>query len=48
LEHINEATINEKEFEAACGIGVKVTIEDIEAAVKNSVNFYKNDLVAQR
>uniref|UniRef100_A0A182T243 Uncharacterized protein n=1 Tax=Anopheles maculatus TaxID=74869 RepID=A0A182T243_9DIPT len=48
LANVTKATFNEADFDAACGVGVVVTPEEIEKAVETTVAKYRNDIVQQR
>lgn len=47
ISHLH-GTLNTAEFEAACGIGVKITAEDIERAVEKQINLHKEELIEKR
>ncbi|XP_319458.4 probable glutamine--tRNA ligase [Anopheles gambiae] len=48
LANVTKATIDEATFDAACGVGVVVTPEEIERAVEITVAKYRSDIVDQR
>lgn len=47
LSHL-QGTVNAAEFEEACGVGVKITAEDIERAVEKHLNLHKEELLKNR
>uniref|UniRef100_A0A182N8V6 Probable glutamine--tRNA ligase n=1 Tax=Anopheles dirus TaxID=7168 RepID=A0A182N8V6_9DIPT len=48
LANVTKATFDEAAFDAACGVGVVVTPEEIERAVESTVAKYRDDIVQQR
>uniref|UniRef100_A0A182QE44 Probable glutamine--tRNA ligase n=1 Tax=Anopheles farauti TaxID=69004 RepID=A0A182QE44_9DIPT len=48
LANVTKATFDEAAFDAACGVGVTVTPEEIERAVETTVAKYRDDIVQQR
>uniref|UniRef100_A0A182VST4 Probable glutamine--tRNA ligase n=1 Tax=Anopheles minimus TaxID=112268 RepID=A0A182VST4_9DIPT len=48
LANVTKATFNEADFDAACGVGVVVTPEEIERAVETTIAKYRDDIVQQR
>ncbi|CAG7815652.1 unnamed protein product, partial [Allacma fusca] len=48
LENIKEEKLNEAAFEKACGVGINVTAEDIESAVKDTIDKQKDEIVERR
>ena len=47
ISHL-EGNLDVAEFESACGIGVKVTPEDIEHAVQKQINLHRDELIEKR
>ncbi|KAE8744754.1 hypothetical protein FOCC_FOCC008570 [Frankliniella occidentalis] len=47
MSHL-QGTFNTAEFESACGVGVKITAEDIERAVEKQINLSKQELLEKR
>uniref|UniRef100_A0AAG5DFK3 Probable glutamine--tRNA ligase n=1 Tax=Anopheles atroparvus TaxID=41427 RepID=A0AAG5DFK3_ANOAO len=48
LANATKATFNEAEFDAACGVGVVVTPEEIERAVEEAIAKHRDDIVQNR
>ena len=48
LSNVNEAKVNIKEFENACGVGIVVTPEQVEQAVEKHMVKYKQELLEKR
>ncbi|CAF4936556.1 unnamed protein product [Pieris macdunnoughi] len=48
LSHVNEKSLNNKEFEEACGVGIVVTPEQVEQFVEKHMAKYKNELIEKR
>ncbi|XP_034251658.1 probable glutamine--tRNA ligase [Thrips palmi] len=43
-----QGNLNHAEFESACGVGIKITAEDIEHAVEKQINLHKEELLEKR
>ncbi|XP_053599967.1 probable glutamine--tRNA ligase isoform X1 [Plodia interpunctella] len=48
LSNVNEVNVNAEAFEAACGVGVVVTPEQVEQAVEKHMAQYKQQLLEKR
>ncbi|XP_053672698.1 probable glutamine--tRNA ligase [Anopheles nili] len=48
LANVTKPTFDEAAFDAACGVGVVVTPEEIERAVETAIGKYRDDIVLQR
>lgn len=48
LSNVNEANVDVKAFENACGVGVVVTPEQVEQAVETHMAKYKEELLEKR
>jgi len=44
----SQIDLDMSEFDKACGVGVKVTVEDIERCVEKVINKHKEELLAKR
>merc|ERR1711979_23738 len=48
ISYSQKAAFDKEEFSKECGIGVKITGEDIENAVSKCIKIHKEDLLKQR
>lgn len=48
LSKVSEANVDTAAFEAACGVGVVVTPEQVEQAVEKHMAKYKDELIEKR
>lgn len=48
MENLKDPVLNVASFEESCGVGIKITDDDIESAVKVAMDHYKSEVLEKR